>query len=77
MIAVFDNIESAMLFDAAVSEMLGLPNAESKTDRYGEPIKHKTKDLWALPIEPCAEALVPEDAVLIELLTEDWFTESS
>ena len=73
MIAIFTNIDSALAFDAAVSLTMGWPNAETKTDRYGEPQKHIAEDLWAMPVEPYAVDLVPADAVLVESLTADWF----
>ena len=72
MIAIFTTIDSALAFDAAVSLAMGWPNAETKTDRYGEPQKHITEDLWAMPVEPYAVALVPSDAVVVDSLTADW-----
>ena len=72
MIAIFTTIDSALAFDAAVSAAMGWPNAETKTDRYGEPQKHVTQDRWAMPVEPYAVDLVPADAVLVESLTADW-----
>ena len=73
MIAIFTNLNSALAFDAAVSAAMGWPNTETKTDRYGEPQKHTTEDLWAMPVEPYAADLVPAAAVLVESLTADWF----
>ena len=72
MIAIFANIDFALAFDAAVSAAMGWPNAETKTDRYGEPQKHVTQDRWAMPVEDYAVDLVPADAVVVESLTADW-----
>jgi hypothetical protein len=72
MIAIFATIDSALAFDAAVSLAMGWPNTETKTDRYCEPQKHITEDLWAMPVEPYAVALVPSDAVVVDSLTADW-----
>jgi len=72
MIAIFTNIHSALAFDAAVSLAMGWPNAETLTNRYCEPQKHIAEDLWAMPVEPYAVALVPSDAVVVDSLSADW-----
>lgn len=73
MIAIFQNLEDALSFDSAVSAAMGWPNAETKTERYCEPQKHISRNLWAMPVEDYASGLVPLKATLVESLQNDWY----
>lgn len=73
MIAIFSDLSEALAFDAAVCSVMGWPSVEAKTERYAEPYKHLTLDLWAMPVEDYAASLVPASANIVPSLTDDWF----
>ncbi len=73
MIAIFSDLAEALAFDAAVSAAMGWPSEAAKTERYAEPQKHLTQDLWAMPVEEYAATLVPQSAEVVGSLSEDWY----
>ena len=73
MIAIFSDLAEAIAFDAVVSAAMGWPSETARTERYAEPQKHFTLDLWAMPVEDYATSLVPASAQVAESLADDWY----
>jgi len=48
---IFTTEQAAIVKEAEISQALGYPNEETKTDRYCDVIKHSTLEEWSVCIE--------------------------
>ena len=71
--AIFPSIELALAFDASVSAAMGWPSVEQKTERYAIPIKHPSRNEWAVPVRDYAEPHLISGTQVVEELTPDWY----
>lgn len=71
--ATFPNLELALAFDASVSAAMGWPSEAQKTERYAIPMKHPTKNEWAVPVRDYAEQHLISGTTIVDELTPDWY----
>ncbi len=71
--ALFPSLELALAFDASVSVAMGWPSEAQKTERYAIPMKHPSRNEWAVLVRDYAQPYLISGTRIVEELTADWY----